>query len=102
MADNPVPSKTADVASTAEYLDDFAAGDDGEAENENSLAPGSVYRIKVERSLVCKLDAKMFSGEAQAFEDHSDRAKLDAQLDSVAGPAAGQSEIARRQFRYML
>lgn len=52
-------SKTGDIATTATAehaeMDDVLSG-----ENNMSLAPGSAYRIKVEKSLVRKLDAKMF------------------------------------------
>ncbi|CAK7202227.1 hypothetical protein SEUCBS139899_004949 [Sporothrix eucalyptigena] len=54
------------------------------------------------RQTLVAANKKLASGEAVAFEDHSDLAKLDKQLDSVAGPSAGHVEIAKREFRYML
>ncbi|CAK7236017.1 hypothetical protein SCUCBS95973_009463 [Sporothrix curviconia] len=54
------------------------------------------------RQSLVAANKKLASGEAQAYEDHTDLAKLDAKLDNVAGPAAGHSEVARREFRYML
>lgn len=52
-------SKTGDIATTttAEHAD---MDDISSVNNNASLAPGSPYRIKVEKSLVRKLDAKMF------------------------------------------
>lgn len=54
-----VTSKAGDVATmtTAEHAD---TDDISSVDNHASLAPGSPYRIKVERRLVRKLDAKMF------------------------------------------